>query len=67
MEKRYFRKDGETIWVNVYNTLVPATATTPAFFPAIIVDITDRIHAEGALHRSQAELARVARVTTTTN
>jgi PAS domain S-box-containing protein len=64
MEKRYVRKDGETIWVNVYNTLVPATASTPAFFPAIIVDITDRIHAEGALHRSQAELARVARVTT---
>jgi len=64
MEKRYRRKDGETIWVNVYNTLVPATASTPAFFPAIIVDITDRIHAEGALQRSQAELARVARVTT---
>jgi PAS domain S-box-containing protein len=64
MEKRYRRKDGETVWVNVYNTLVPATATTPAFFPAIIVDITDRIHAESALQRSQAELARVARATT---
>jgi PAS domain S-box-containing protein len=64
MEKRYRRKDGATIWVNVYNTLVPATATTPAFFPAIIIDITDRIHAEAALQRSQAELARVARVTT---
>jgi len=64
MEKRYRRKDGGTIWVNVYNTYVPATATTPAFFPAIIFDITDRVHAEGALQRSQAELARVARVTT---
>ena len=49
---------------NVYNTYVPATATTPAFFPAIIVDITDRVHAEGALQRSQAELARVSRLTT---
>jgi PAS domain S-box-containing protein len=64
VEKRYRRKDGETIWVNVYNTHVPATPTTPAFFPAIIVDITDRINAERALQRAQAELARVARVTT---
>jgi PAS domain S-box-containing protein len=64
MEKRYRRKDGELIWVNVYNTHVPATATTPAFFPAIILDITDRVYAQAALQRSQAELARVARVTT---
>src|SRR5262249_12475093 len=64
MEKRYRRKDGQTIGVNVYNTLVPATATTPAFFPAIIIDITDRVRAEAALQRLQAELARVARVTT---
>ena len=64
IEKRYRRKDGETIWVNVYNTRVPATATTPAFFPAIVVDITDRVRAEHALQRSQAELARVTRVTT---
>ena len=64
VEKRYRRKDGETIWVNVYNTHVPATPTTPAFFPAIIVDITDRINAERALQRAQVELARVARVTT---
>src|SRR5215831_15740548 len=64
IEKRYRRKDGQTIWVNVYNTLVPATATTPAFFPAIIIDITDRVRAEAALQRSQAELARVARATT---
>ena len=64
IEKRFRRKDGETIWVNVYNTRVPATATTPAFFPAIVVDITDRIRAEHALQRSQTELARVARVTT---
>jgi len=63
VEKRYRRKDGETIWVNVYNSFVPATETTPAFFPAIVVDITDRIHAQNALQRSQAELARVARVT----
>jgi len=64
IEKRYRRKDGQTIWITVYNSLVPATDTTPAFFPAIIVDVTDRVLAEHALQRSQAELARVARVTT---
>ena len=64
IEKRFRRKDDETIWVNVYNTRVPATATTPAFFPAIVFEITDRIRAEHALQRSQAELARVTRVTT---
>jgi PAS domain S-box-containing protein len=63
VEKRYRRKDGETIWVNVYNSLVPATETTPAFFPAIVVDITDRINAQTALQRAQTELARVTRVT----
>jgi PAS domain S-box-containing protein len=63
VEKRYRRKDGETIWVNVYNSLVPATETTPAFFPAIVVDITERINAQTALQRAQADLARVARLT----
>src|SRR5262249_38384271 len=64
VEKRYRRKDGEIIWVNVYNTLVPATATTPAFFPAIVVDITDRIRAKRVPQQSKADLARVTRVTT---
>jgi C4-dicarboxylate-specific signal transduction histidine kinase len=63
-EQRYRRKDGETKWANVYKTLVSATATSPVFFPAIVIDITNRIHAEAALQCSQAELARVARVTT---
>jgi PAS domain S-box-containing protein len=64
IEKRYRRKDGNIIWVNVYNSLVPASETTPPFFPAIVVDITDRKRAEDALRQAQAELARVARVTT---
>ena len=63
IEKRYRRKDGETIWVNVYNSHVPPTETTPAFFPAIVVDITDRINAQTALQRAQTELARAMRVT----
>ena len=37
---------------------------TPAFFAAVIVDITDRRRAEEALHQAQAEVARVARLTT---
>jgi PAS domain S-box-containing protein len=64
VEKRYRRKDGEFIWVNVNASHVPATDATPAFFASIIVDITDRKRAEDGLRHAQAELARVARVTT---
>ena len=64
VEKRYRRKDGKYIWVNVNASFVPATDATGAFFASIIVDITDRKCAEDALRQAQAELARVARVTT---
>jgi len=64
LEKRYLRKDGEILWASVDASFVPATETTPAFMATIIADITDRVRAEEALHRSQSELARVSRITT---
>ena len=64
LEKRYLRKDGEILWAAVDASFVPATETTSAFMATIIADITDRVRAEEALHRSQSELARVSRVTT---
>src|SRR5262249_54631183 len=64
VEKRYRRKDGEFIWVSVNASYVPATDASSAFFASIIVDIDARKRAEEGLRRAQAELARVARVTT---
>jgi PAS domain S-box-containing protein len=46
IEKRYRRKDGNVIWADVSSTLVPATGSTPAFFAAAVVDITERKRAE---------------------
>jgi PAS domain S-box-containing protein len=60
--KRYRRKDGEVVWVDVTSFVVPATDSTPAFRGAVIVDISDRKRAEAALQQAQADLARLNRV-----
>ena len=56
MEKRYRRKDGSVIWVNLSVSYVPATDSTPAFCPGIVVDITERKRAEEGLQRQKAHL-----------
>jgi PAS domain S-box-containing protein len=62
IEKRYRRKDGETVWADISTFVVRATDNTPAFLGAVAVDITDRKRAEGALQQAQADLARLNRV-----
>jgi PAS domain S-box-containing protein len=64
MEKRYRCKDGNLIWVRVHVSLVSGTQSIPRFLLAIVEDITERKRAEEALHKAQAELAHVTRVTT---
>jgi PAS domain S-box-containing protein len=64
VEKRFLRKDGEIIWVNANTSLIPATESTPAFFAGVAVGVTDRRRAEEALRQAQAEVARVAQLTT---
>jgi PAS domain S-box-containing protein len=71
IEKRYRRKDGQVIWTDLSATLVPSTGSAPAFFAAVVVDITERKRAEEELHQkeislreTQSELAHVSRVTT---
>jgi PAS domain S-box-containing protein len=71
IEKRYRRKDGNVIWADLSATLVPATGNTPAFFAAVVVDITERKRAEEELHQkevslleAQTQLAHISRVTT---
>ena len=55
LEKRYVRKDGETIWVNVNMTLIRDAAGRPIRTMATIEDITERKQAEA----NQAQLAAI--------
>jgi PAS domain S-box-containing protein len=61
IEKRYRRKEGETVWADISTFAVRATDSTPAFLGAVVVDITDRKLAEEALQQAQADLARLNR------
>ncbi|MGA7260038.1 MAG: PAS domain S-box protein [Stellaceae bacterium] len=63
-EKRYRHKDGRVVWAMLSTFCVPETGPVSAFFPAIVVDITERKQAEQALREVQVELARVSRLTT---
>jgi PAS domain S-box-containing protein len=61
IEKRYRRKEGETVWADISTFVVRATDSTPAFLGAVVVDITDRKLVEEALQQAQADLARLNR------
>jgi two-component system sensor histidine kinase/response regulator len=59
-ERRYQRKNGEMVWVNLDTTLERTAAGEPKYFISIFKDITPRKLAEESLQRSQS-LLRVAR------
>jgi PAS domain S-box-containing protein len=59
VEKQYRRKDGSKLWADVSTFFVPATESTPAFLPSIVVDITERKRAEEALNRLNRTLQTV--------
>ena len=51
-EKRYVRKDGSIVWVDLSSSLRRDTAGNPLYFITAMVDITARKRAERALRRS---------------
>lgn len=59
-EKRYVRKDGSIIWVQIAAALVPDGQGKPLRSMAIIQDITDRKKAEGALRESEEKFRRLS-------
>lgn len=59
MEKRYMRKDGRIVWVNMNVAPLWRPGETPVHHIAIVQDITERKQAEEALQRSERQLRTV--------
>lgn len=53
MEKRYLRKDGREVWVNVNMTVIRDASGVPVRTWAAIEDITDRRRLEASLRQAQ--------------
>ncbi|MEO5343759.1 MAG: PAS domain S-box protein, partial [Gammaproteobacteria bacterium SHHR-1] len=53
MEKRYIRKDGSRVWVNLTVALIWTPERTPDYFVSVIEDIDRRKQAELALQLSE--------------
>ncbi len=59
IEKRYFHKNGSTIWVLLSVSLVRDEHNLPIHFVSQIQDITNRKYAESALEESKTQLELV--------
>jgi PAS domain S-box-containing protein len=57
-EKRYVRKDGRMVWVNLGVALVRDRSGTPQYEIAMFDDITERKQAEAALSEAHEDLKR---------
>lgn len=63
MEKRYIRRDGSTIWINLTVSLVRDALGQPQFFISIIKDIQQRKEAEERLAHSEARFRCLTQAT----
>ena len=63
MEKRYLRKDGEIVWVNLTVSLLHLESGAPDYFISIVEDITEQKLAEIALIESEIRLELAVRGT----
>jgi len=59
MRKRYVKKNGEIVWVNLTASRVHDQAGDPVYGLAMIENITERKRAEDALHESQQRLISI--------
>jgi PAS domain S-box-containing protein len=53
MQKRYVRKDGSLVWINLTVALVRGPRNEPGYFISIVEDINERKHLEEQLRQSQ--------------
>ena len=61
LEKRYIRKDGATIWIDLTVSLAHDTAGKPRYSVGVIEDITERKQAALAIARNNDRLHLLAR------
>lgn len=59
MEKRYIRKDGSLIWVNLTVGLRRDPEGQPNYFVSVVEDISQRKQAEKALRKSEANIKAI--------
>ncbi len=59
MGKRYFRKDGQVVWIDLTVSLVRETSGEPAYLIAVVEDISRRKRAEEALRVSETRFRTV--------
>ena len=57
--KRYIRKDGSVVWVQVMVSLLRSESGEPLHFVGVIDDVTERIRAQEALRHSEDRFRRV--------
>ena len=59
MEKRYIRRDGSLVWINLTVSLVRDSFGAPQYFISVVEDISARKQAEIALHHSETRLSSI--------
>lgn len=64
LQKRYARRDGGYLWAKVCASVIPVVDREGPRIAVIVEDLSAQKSAEDALAKTQADLARVARVTT---
>jgi len=57
LEKRYIRKDGSIVWVNITASMVADAGGKPRFAVGVVEDITSRKQAEEEIERLNTDLA----------
>ena len=67
LEKRYIRKDGTTIWVNVNMTVIRDAAGEPVRTMATIEDVTERKLAEAERERLMAAIEQAGEIVVVTD
>lgn len=64
MEKRYIRKNGDIIWINLFASLLRDTMDRPTYGLAMVEDITARKQAEADLYTSEERFCTPVRSVT---